>query len=177
MTEVTTDSVSKRARNRQKSQYKNLISSNNTYQFVRSEGSTGFLLWQVTKLWQREIKKELEKYNLTYSEFIFLTGTYWLILNKQIVTHILLSSHVKMNQMRASIDLRRLQNKGLLKQHEHLTDTRSKIITLTDAGLKVIKEVVNAVELFDQVFFQPLADKENDLNVKLNVLLENKISI
>lgn len=29
--------------------------------FDKTEESTGFLLWQVTNLWQREIKKALEK--------------------------------------------------------------------------------------------------------------------
>jgi len=30
--------------------------------FDKAEESTGFLLWQVTNLWQREIKKALKPY-------------------------------------------------------------------------------------------------------------------
>ena len=30
------------------------------FNFDKAEDSTGFLLWQVTNLWQREIKKALE---------------------------------------------------------------------------------------------------------------------
>ena len=56
--------------------------------FEKPEESTGFLLWQVTNLWQREIKKALEKYGLTHSQFVLLASMYWLELDKQKSTHV-----------------------------------------------------------------------------------------
>ena len=50
--------------------------------FEKPEESTGFLLWQVTNLWQREIKKALEKYGLTHSQFVLIASMYWLELEK-----------------------------------------------------------------------------------------------
>ena len=67
----------------------------NTFSVERSEDSTGFLLWQVTNLWQREIKKALEKYELTHAQFVLLASTHWLALQKQDVTQILLSNHTR----------------------------------------------------------------------------------
>ncbi len=41
-------------------------SADNIFSVKKPEESSGFLLWQVTNLWQREIKKALEQYGLTH---------------------------------------------------------------------------------------------------------------
>jgi len=138
------------------------------------EESSGFLLWQVTNLWQREIKKALEQYNLTHSQFVLLASVLWLSEHKKIVTQILLSSHTKIDPMTTSTVLRTLQKRGLLERQEHLTDTRAKIITLTAGGRKIAIRAVKTVEKFDDGFFHPLGDKAKDFNTKLNLLLITK---
>lgn len=135
------------------------------------EESSGFLLWQVTNLWQREIKKVLEKYNLTHSQFVLLASILWLSEQKEIVTQILLSSHTKIDPMTTSTVLRALQKRGLLERQEHLTDTRAKTVGLTSSGRKIAKLAVKTVEQFDGEFFSPLGDKAKDFNEKLNSLL------
>jgi len=42
-------------------------STDNTFSVEKAEESSGFLLWQVTNLWQREIKKALDEFGLTHS--------------------------------------------------------------------------------------------------------------
>jgi MarR family transcriptional regulator, organic hydroperoxide resistance regulator len=143
------------------------------FSFDKSEESTGFLLWQVTNLWQREIKKALEKYGLTHSQFVLLASIHWLTLNKQNVTQILLSNHTKIDPMTTSTVLRTLQTKGLLKRQEHETDTRAKTVGLTETGLKTIKQAIKAVEQFDKHFFASLDKQTKDFNNKLMILLEN----
>lgn len=138
------------------------------------EESSGFLLWQVTNLWQREIKKALEKYDLTHSQFVLLASILWLSQQKESVTQILLSTHTKIDPMTTSTVLRTLQKKGLLQRQEHLTDTRAKTVELTTNGQKVAKLAVKTVEIFDGDFFQPLSDKTKDFNKKLNSLLTRK---
>ena len=135
------------------------------------EESSGFLLWQVTNLWQREIKKALEKYDLTHSQFVLLASILWLSQQKEIVTQILLSAHTKIDPMTTSTVLRTLQTKGLLQRKEHPTDTRAKIIELTANGQKITKLAIKTVEIFDGMFFDPLGDKTQDFNKKLNSLL------
>ena len=138
------------------------------------EESSGFLLWQVTNLWQREIKKALEKYDLTHSQFVLLASISWLTQQKEIVTQILLSTHTKIDPMTTSTVLRTLQTKGLLQRKEHSIDTRAKVIGLTTEGQKVAKVAIKAVEIFDGIFFEPLGDKAQDFNKKLNSLLTRK---
>ncbi|QDZ63117.1 MarR family transcriptional regulator [Elizabethkingia bruuniana] len=131
----------------------------NTFSVERPEDSTGFLLWQVTNLWQREIKKALEKYELTHAQFVLLASTHWLTLQNQDVTQILLSNHTKIDPMTTSTVLRTLQTKGFIRRAEHRTDTRAKTVELTVAGLKNIKQAVVAVEEFDKQFLAYLMEK------------------
>lgn len=145
--------------------------SDNTFSVQKAEDSPGFLLWQVTNLWQRQIKKALEKYDLTHSQFVLLASIHWLTLQKQDVTQILLSSHTKIDPMTTSTVLRTLQAKGLLQRQEHLTDTRAKTVALTESGKKIIKEAVKVVEAFDKDFFSVLGSKTNEFNRKLIALL------
>jgi DNA-binding MarR family transcriptional regulator len=146
----------------------------NTFSVEKAEESSGFLLWQVTNLWQREIKKALEPYDLTHSQFVLMASIHWLTLHKQDVTQILLSSHTKIDPMTTSTVLRTLQTKGLLQRQEHLTDTRAKTVGLTDNGKKIIKQAVKTVETFDRNFFAKLEDKTENFNIQLLTLLENK---
>ncbi len=145
-----------------------------TFSVAKAEDSSGFLLWQVTNLWQREIKKALEPFNLTHSQFVLMASIYWLTLHKQDVTQILLSSHTKIDPMTTSTVLRTLQTKGFLQREEHLTDTRAKTVALTDSGKKIIKLAVKAVETFDKTFFSTLGAKTPVFNEQLLTLLEQK---
>ncbi|MEP6512790.1 MAG: MarR family transcriptional regulator [Parafilimonas sp.] len=145
------------------------------FSFEKANDSPGFLLWQVTNLWQREIKKALEKFGLTHSQFVLLASVYWLSLQPEDVTQINLSAHTKIDPMSTSKVLRTLQMKGLLQRQEHHTDTRAKTVALTEKGKKVTGEAVKVVEKFDELFFAPLSNKINDFNRKLSLLLAQKI--
>ncbi len=149
-------------------------STNNTFSVEKAEESSGFLLWQVTNLWQREIKKALEPFGLTHSQFVLMASIHWLTLQNENVTQILLSSHTKIDPMTTSTVLRTLQTKGLLQRQEHLTDTRAKTVGLTDGGKKIIKQAVKTVESFDKTFFATLRNKTPMFNEQLLTLLKQK---
>jgi MarR family transcriptional regulator, organic hydroperoxide resistance regulator len=149
-------------------------SSDNTFSVEKSEESSGFLLWQVTNLWQREIKKALEQYGLTHSQFVLMASIHWLTIHKQEVTQIVLSAHTKIDPMTTSTVLRTLQQKGFIQRQEHLTDTRAKTVVLTEDGKKIIKKAVVTVEKFDTKFFSVLGNKITELNKNLITLLGQK---
>lgn len=148
--------------------------TDNTFSVEKAEDSSGFLLWQVTNLWQREIKKALEQYGITHSQFVLMASIHWLTIHKQEVTQIILSAHTKIDPMTTSTVLRTLQQKGFIQRREHLTDTRAKVVELTNEGKKIIKEAVVTVEQFDTEFFSLLGDKTTAFNRNLLVLLEQK---
>lgn len=149
-------------------------SKDNTFSVDKAEESSGFLLWQVTNLWQREIKKALEPFDLTHSQFVLMASIHWLTLHKQDVTQIVLSAHTKIDPMTTSTVLRTLQTKGFLQRQEHITDTRAKTVGLTANGKKIIKQAVRTVETFDKTFFATLGTKMQLFNEQLLSLLEQK---
>lgn len=149
-------------------------SADNTFCVEKPEDSSGFLLWQVTNLWQREIKKALEPYGLTHSQFVLMASIHWLTLNKQEVTQIILSEYTKIDPMTTSTVLRTLQQKGFIQRQEHSTDTRAKTVELTAEGKKIVKKAVVTVETFDMEFFSVLGNKTTGFNKELITLLQQK---
>lgn len=149
-----------------------MITIDNPFSVEKPEDSSGFLLWQVTNLWQREIKKALEEYGLTHSQFVLMASIHWLYLHKTEVTQIVLSTHTKIDPMTTSTVLRTLQQKGFIQRQEHLTDTRAKTVALTEEGVKLIKKAIITIEQFDRDFFSTLGHKVKDLNENLKSLLD-----
>lgn len=145
--------------------------TDNTFSVEKAEESSGFLLWQVTNLWQRKIKKALEQYGLTHSQFVLMASIHWLTIHKHEVTQVVLSNHTKIDPMTTSTVLRTLQQKGLLERQEHLTDTRAKTVGLTDEGKKITQQAVVTVENFDRAFFSKLGNHTPALNKYLKALL------
>lgn len=150
------------------------MNKDNTFSVQKAEDSSGFLLWQVTNLWQREIKKALLPFDLTHSQFVILASTHWLILQKAEVTQIILSNNTKIDPMTTSQVLRALQKKEFISRKEHITDTRAKTIEITETGKKIIKKAVIAVENFDREFFSKLETAPQEFNQNLLSLLKHK---
>ncbi|SEV88116.1 transcriptional regulator, MarR family [Chitinophaga sp. YR573] len=136
-----------------------------------AEDSSGFLLWQVTTLWQRGIKKALEDINITHPQFVLLASLLWLSKQKDSVTQIDLSQHSKIDPMTTSTVIRTLQQKKMVQRQEHHTDTRAKTITLTETGIKVTRQAIKIIEKFDGAFFSSLASKTANFNSELLLLL------
>lgn len=145
-----------------------------TFSVETPEESSGFLLWQVTNLWQREIKKVLEPLDLTHSQFVLMASTLWLMQNNEAITQIVLSNHTKIDPMTTSTVLRTLQKKGFLGRQEHSTDTRAKTVVLTPIGIEVTKIAVKVVEEFDHNFFQQLGNDLSFFNQNLHSLLTQR---
>ena len=101
------------------------------FSIEEASDSSGFLLWQVTTLWQRGIKKELDKIGITHPQFVLLASLLWLSKQQESVTQINLSSHSQIDPMTTSAIIKILQRKNLVGREEHHADTRAKKIALT----------------------------------------------
>ncbi|MCW7505307.1 MarR family winged helix-turn-helix transcriptional regulator [Leptospira paudalimensis] len=130
----------------------------------KAEDSSGFLLWQVTSLWQREIRYALEPLKLTHSQFVLLASILWLTQQEKEVTQVLLSEHTKIDPMTTSTVIRTLIQKGYVDRREHSTDTRAKIVSLTKSGESITKNAVKKVENFDHEFFSALGVAKHEFN-------------
>jgi len=121
--------------------------------FERPDDSLGFLLWQTTIIWQRQIKKALEKYNISHAQFVIMATLLWFESHNYDTTQILIVNWSKLDKMTVSKSLKKLVALRLVNRMEHEIDTRAKNILLTDKGKRLVNKLVPIVEGIDDVFF------------------------
>jgi DNA-binding MarR family transcriptional regulator len=137
------------------------------FQFQSPNDSPGFLLWQVSNLWQRRLNAGLRQIGLTHVQFVLLAGVEWLNYNQENVTQVQLASHAKADVMMTSNVVRSLEKKGLITRETHPTDTRAKCLALTEAGREVLLKTVKIVDQIDSNFFSVLDDRDSIFNALL----------
>jgi DNA-binding MarR family transcriptional regulator len=149
-----------------------MAKSPSPFSVEEANDSTGFLLWQVTALWQREIARVLQPHDLTQVQYALLASLLWLSGRGEHVTQSRLARHAKLDAMMTSQVLRALESRGLLERRAHPTDTRARALRLTAAGRALTTRVVPIVEGADGAFFAGLGAGRAGLNRNLLALIE-----
>jgi DNA-binding MarR family transcriptional regulator len=121
--------------------------------FDRPEDSPGFLLWQATMIWQRRIKKALEKHVISQAQFVIMATLLWFEFHQYDTTQILIVNWTKLDKMTVSKSLKKLVELKLVHRIEHETDTRAKSVSLTEKGKSLVHKLVPIVEKIDSEFF------------------------
>ena len=139
--------------------------------------SMGLLFWQVSMLWQRKIKKVLQAYDLTHTQFVILAVIEELTEQDKTVTQKNISDFSMIDVMTVSSTVRLLAKKGLISRSQHETDTRANSIINTEMGKSLLRKAVKAVDKVDKTFFF-----DNDANKSLHstlseLLLKNQDTI
>ena len=122
--------------------------------------SIGLLFWQSSMLWQRRIKRILQSYNLTHTQFVILAVIEELSEQDICITQKRISDFSMIDVMTVSSTLRLLEKKGLIYRLPHKTDTRANSISNTEKGKICLKQAVIDVEGIDRTFFFN-SDEEN----------------
>jgi len=141
------------------------------FHFKSPGDSPGYLLGQVTLLWQRKLKKVLDPLDLTQTQFVLLAALGWLSKKNDIVTQVDIANQSNSDRMMVSKVLRALEEKGFLSRQEHDTDTRAKTIKLTSNGELVLQKAIIAVENADLVFFATLNTQLTSFNSNMMQLI------
>lgn len=145
------------------------------FRFKSPKDSPGYLLGQVTTLWQRQIKKVLDPLNLTQTQFVLLAALGWLSKSNDVVTQVDIANQGNADRMMVSKVLRTLQDKEFVSREEHQTDTRAKVIKLTEQGALVLQKALLAVESVDIEFFSVLGNRLSSYNADMvNLIEQNK---
>lgn len=142
------------------------------FKFKSPNESPGYLLGQVTMLWQRKLKKVLDPLNLTQTQFVLLAALAWLSKKNKAVTQVDIANQSNADRMMVSKVLRTLHEKKFISRQEHETDTRAKVIRLTKEGAKVLQKALSAVENADIDFFSVLGNKLSSFNQSMISLAE-----
>ncbi|HEV2524195.1 MAG TPA: MarR family winged helix-turn-helix transcriptional regulator [Gammaproteobacteria bacterium] len=128
--------------------------------FDKPEDSPGFLLWQTTMIWQRQIKKALESYDISHAQFVIMATLMWFEAHHYDTTQISMVNWSKLDKMTVSQSLKKLVALGYVNRIEHETDTRAKSVSLTEKGKERVRTLVRIVEGVDSIFFGKASHKE-----------------
>ena len=143
------------------------------FQFKSPHDSPGYLLGQVTMLWQRKQKKVLDPLDLTQTQFVLLAALGWLSKKSDAVTQVDIANQSNTDRMMVSKVLRTLEEKGFITRQEHETDTRAKTIRLTMSGELVLQKAIIEVESADLDFFATLDTKLPSFNRNMVQLIDS----
>jgi len=142
------------------------------FHFKSPKDSPGYLLGQVTMLWQRKLKKVLDPLDLTQTQFVLLAALGWLSKKNDAVTQVDIANQSNADRMMVSKVLRTLVEKGFVTRQEHQTDTRAKTIWLTTSGELILQKAIIEVENADLIFFATLDTKLASFNQNMVQLIE-----
>ncbi|HJD75314.1 MAG TPA: MarR family transcriptional regulator [Bacteroides reticulotermitis] len=142
------------------------------YKYNDANESIGFLLWQLHMLWQRDVKTELDRLDLTHTQFVLLSVLAWLSKTQKIVTQTDIALHSKTDRMMVSKVLRTLEDKRMITRSNNKKDTRIKMISLTEQGAEVLQQAVHVVERVDDDFFSVDSHNLNQLITDFNHIID-----
>lgn len=140
--------------------------------FEQADDSPGFLLWQLTNLWQHHIRSALAPLGITHVQFVLLASAAWLENSERLVSQAILSRHAHTDIMMTSQVVRTLEEKGLLTRTVHPNDTRAKVVSLTTKGREVTQRALTVVETVDAQFFEELGGQASTFLRLMQQLIE-----
>ena len=139
---------------------------------TETENIAGFLLWQVSKLWQRHLTLALQDLNLPSTQAVILANVLRLGEEGKSVTQSLLSTATKVDPMTTSQALRSLEQKRLITRRTPKADLRAKHVQLTQRGRDVAFESIARLAKVHQAFFLPLKDENRQVVTYLHKLVQ-----
>lgn len=142
------------------------------FHFKNPEDSPGYLLGQLSMLWQRKLKRVLDPLDLTHTQFALLCALAWLSRESDQVTQVDIANQGNADRMMVSKVLRTMEEKKFITRQEHATDTRAKTIKLTPDGEKVLQKAILSVESADLDFFDKLGTEISTFNSNMAALIE-----
>ncbi|MFN5317808.1 MAG: MarR family winged helix-turn-helix transcriptional regulator [Bacteroidia bacterium] len=140
---------------------------------ARPEDNAGFIMWQVSMLWQRKLKNGLDKLGITHAQFLLLGALDHLSKEKTVVSQQDLARHIQIDKMMTSKILRTLQKKGLLTRKKNKVDTRLRSLALSEEGQALLGSAVKTVDRIDQDFLFGLGLNALSFQDDLKNLLRN----
>jgi MarR family transcriptional regulator for hemolysin len=134
----------------------------------------GFVLWQVSKLWQRHLAAALKPFGIGSTEFVVLGNAVRLAQLGQDVTPMMLVAATKIDRMTASQTMRSLEKKGLIERRDLPDDKRTFHVVPTHKGEQLADNALGKVIEAHLKFFEPLQEQtEQYLAIMQKLLKEN----
>ena len=128
--------------------------------FKQPEDSLGYLLWQTAHGWMRRLNSELLEMGLTHLQMIALGSTAWLTRISATPSQARLAKFCAMDPMLISKVVRTLEKKRAIVRTPDPHDTRSKLLSVTDEGNRIILQCIPVIERAYENFFAAVGENE-----------------
>ena len=143
------------------------------FTFPKPEASPGFLLWQVSNLWQKAMRAALKESGLSHNQFVALAGLLWHQKEQKKLTQNTLAAFTKMDAMVISTVVRQLEKLEYLIRKKSEQDQRAFDLELTVKGSEIVKVALPKVEAADEQFFRGLITSKPEFLTQLQSLTKN----
>lgn len=133
---------------------------------------TATMTRKIMKLWNRALHRSLDDLKITIPQLELLGAIATLKHDKIETTQIALSQETGIDPMTTSTTIRNLQKKGLVTRKESQTDTRARIVELTEEGIILLVEASNRIKYLRKELIRGGVDKEL-VKTQIRILYEN----
>ena len=141
-----------------------------------NENRIGLLSWQTSNLWQSKIRKNINKYNISFNEYIILETIYNLDKIKINISQVDIVKNCFIDKSVVSSKLTKLNKKKLVKKSTSI-DNRSNKLDLTKEGVDIVKKMIKEINEIENNFFNKLNHENFNFINSLKLLLGKKIRI
>lgn len=150
--------------------------TDNVNKELASHDEAGNLIRKIMKMWRRAVSRRIEEFNVTVPQLELLGAILYLKSENIETTQIALSQETDTDPMTTSTIIRNLQKKGLITRVESKTDTRARIVDLTEEGSRIVHESKNRlIALHNEITTDEL--DRLLINKHLKILYNNLINI
>ena len=126
-----------------------------------TEGIAGFLLWQVSRLWQRRLALALRDLTLPVAHAVVLANVLRFSEEGNATSQAALSRAAKMDRTTTSLALQALERRKLVTRETPTRDLRAYGVALTAKGRETAFDVVQRFASAHKAFFKPILKREN----------------
>ncbi len=137
-----------------------LIDNSIDFKFYSPDENLGYLLWQTTMQWQKNMNRALCEVGLTHTQFVILIALAWLLKTNNNVTQNDIAKHSNTDKMMVSKILGKLQDKELINRKENKVDSRAKFVYLTNKGISLLQQAIEIKIKANDIFFENLSNKD-----------------
>jgi DNA-binding MarR family transcriptional regulator len=141
-----------------------------------NENRIGLLIWQTSNLWQSRIRKNINKYNISFNEYLILETVYNLDKILSNISQIDIVKHSFVDKSVVSSKLSQLNHKKLIKKLRPV-DNRSNKLKLTKEGVDLVEKMIKEIIEIENNFFNKLNQETFNFINSLKLLLGKKIRI
>ena len=141
-----------------------------------NENRIGLLIWQTSNLWQSKIRSNINKYNISFNEYLILETVYNLSKILINISQVDIVKHSFIDKSVVSSKLTQLNQKRLIKKLTPL-DNRSNKIELSKEGVNMVEKMIEEIIKTEHNFFNKLNHETFNFINSLKLLLGKKIRI